>query len=208
MTRIINCGSAITQPLPDTPFHAGAPLYRATFGLGDTPNLVGVPTAAGEGLSVAAWEGVANALAVASGRVVRGSATGAWFNGLPTPASNGINFSMLVVTRPTVAGVYFDVFRSTIGGSPDSYRLEFGTSTVRLCKRLNGAFTYFGNPEPYVNGDRVGLVWVKGMLTLSINGKARITANDSTVTPSGYCGIAGTSATTGFQLDNLEVNTY
>lgn len=208
MSTYLASDQALTSPIPGTPYTKGRALYMAQFGGGNTGNLIGVFTAAGEGLKSRAWEGANNVFAVSNGMVVRGADTTAAVTAqLPMEGNGGI-FEMNIVTRPTVGGLYFDLFRSAVSGSPNGYRLEILTTSVRLCQRVGGNLTYFGSNFPINDGDRVGLRWMGGSLSLIVNGEEKIIANTSDVARSGYCGLSAVQAATGFALDNLMVTTY
>lgn len=183
-------------------------LYRSDFGLGNTPNLVGQQTAAIEGAKIGVYEGTDNGLAISSSKVVRGAATGVGFIGLKAQGVGG-SFEMKIDAMPTAGGIYFDLFRNALGGSPDSYRLELGdTGLARMATRISGTLTYVGQPFNVAAGDTVEIRYVGGLLNAYKNGVLVSSAAVSGVALSGWHGIAWTSPAAGFQLSTCRVGTY
>ena len=204
MTLLLASNAIMSNPPFASRYAPGRAVYRAEFGLGDTGNLVGNPTAAGEGLTVGQFEGTANGLAVASGKVVRGSNTSAGFVGLAAPG-NGGTMVWRVDALPTAGGIYFDLFRDSGG---NAYRIELVGSTARLCVRVGGALTYLGAAFTVAAGDIVGIRWVGGKLFAYLNRSIATQGLTNALPPGGQHGVAWTAPATGFQLDSLEVDEY
>lgn len=187
----------------------GQPSYRDSF-TGDTTSIVGRITEAepGDGLMRGVWEGTPDAFAITSGKLVRGTNAATAFAGINT-GSQRVEISILVTTAPTGGGaIYLDIFRSTIAGSPDSYRLRIQGTAGQLMKRIGGLLTSIGPAFTVSPGDRIGVRWVGGYLIALRNRApvAKLQLNE--VATIGYSGLAMGGAVTGFQLDDLEIDLF
>lgn len=207
MSIIIRSNQAMTSPPANAPIAPGRATYRVRFSAGDSPSLVGMATGGGNGLTLGLWEGTANGLASASGKCVRGSASGVGFIGLPV-SGVGIEFSLDVDAAPTAGTLFLDVFRATLGGSPNSYRLEVNNGTARLRQRVGGLITTIGPSFNFNNGDRLSIRYAGGVLTALVNGVVVSIAKPDTITLTGYAGIAWDGDATGFSLDNVDIDLY
>lgn len=208
--RVIISGIELSEPLPDTPIQGGFAFSKDTFSVGTAPSLVGRNTNSDEGLTVQAWQGSANSLAINNGVMVRGAGTDATFsNQLSVPSSRGAYAWAEMKALPTTIGLYLDLYRNAVLGSPNGYRLEFtNQGTVRLGKRVSGAMTYHGDPYPISPGDKVGIRWLDGVLSLVVNHVPVIEATVDVITRSGFSGFSGLNATTGFGVDQFSLSIY
>lgn len=204
MTILLASNAIMSNPPFASRYAPGRAVYRAEFGLGDRPDLVGDPTAAGEGLTVGQFEGTVNGLAVSGGKVVRGSNTGAGFVGLAAPG-NGGTMVWRVDALPTAGGIYFDLFRDASG---NAYRIELVGSNARLCTRVGGILSYLGSDFTVAAGNTVGIRWVGGKLFAYVNRSIATQALTNAVSPGGQHGVAWTAPAAGFQLDSMEIDEY
>jgi len=208
MSIVVRSNQPMASAPLGAPFAPGRALYRAVFGAGDTSNLVGTQTGEVAGGSIGTWQGTPNGLAVSGGSVVRGSATGTSFIGLPILGA-GANMSWIFRTLPTASAVYLDLFRDINGGgAPDSYRLEVMGTTARLMKREGGALSYLGSSFSVAAGQRLGIRWVGGLLVATVNDAVVSQVLISTIPAVGYAGIALAAGTLGFAIDNMEIDVY
>lgn len=207
MSVVIRSNQAMTNPPMNAPYAPGRATYRVRFSAGDSPSLVGMATGGGDGLVLALWEGTANGLASSGGRAVRGSAAGVGFIGLPV-AGVGIEFTLDIPLMPTAGTLFFDIFRAALGGSPNAYRLEVGAGTARLRQRINGLITTVGPSVNISNGDRIGVRYAGGVLTMLVNGAVVSIARPDPINLTGYAGIAWDGDATGFALDNVDIDLY
>lgn len=208
--RVITSGVTLTNPLPGTPIQGGTPYTKDTFSVASLASLIGRNTNNDPGLTVQAWQGTADCLAINNGKVVRGTSTAStWSAQVNILSTAGAYVYMTVSKLPSTVGLYLDLFRNLVGGAPDGYRAEFTASgTVRLLHRLSGASVYYGSPQPVSPGDRVGVRWLNGNLSLVINEVPVITTAVNVVTRTGYAGLSGLTATTGFEIDDLTACLY
>lgn len=208
MSIVIRSDQLMGNPPKAAPYAPGRQLYRANFNDGNKASLAGEVTAGGTGLVVAPWEGGANNFAVQSSTVVRGAATGSINVGLPL-LGVGALMEWDVVALPANAPLYLDLFASTIGGSPDVYRLALNPSgNIQLYQRVSGTQTQLTSTAPVAVGDRVGVRWVGGLLSAFVNGIEVLKAFTSAVNPNGYARLSAGSSTTGFAVDTLAVDIY
>lgn len=207
MSILIRSNQAMTDAPMNAPYAPGRATYRVRFSAGDSPSLVGMATGGGDGLVLALWEGTVNGLASSAGRAVRGSATGVGFIGLPV-AGVGIEFTLDIPLMPTSGTLFFDIFRAALGGSPNSYRLEVGAGTARLRQRVGGNITTIGPSVNISNGDRIGLRYAGGVLTMLVNGVVVSIAKPEPIALTGFAGIAWDGDATGFALDNVDIDLY
>ncbi len=194
-----------SRPLT-APRAPGRALYQARFSLGDSPNLVGMQTGAGDGLRLDVWQGDANMLAVSGGQVIKGSGPTIGFNGLPISGVGGAMF-VDIPTLPTSGSIYLDLFRGTLGGSPNGYRLEINTSGMRLRERVSGTINTLSGYATLTAGDRIGFRYAGGVLTGYRNGVAVLMAAATSLTLNGFVGFAQAAAV-GFAFDNFDAEVY
>lgn len=208
--RVIDSGVSATNPFPNTPIQGGTPYLVDTFSQGSLPSLVGRLTNNEPGLVPVPWQGTENTLAISNGKVVRGSnLVGSFSNQLAVPSSDGAYVYIMVEDLPTVTGLYLDLFRNAVLGSPDGYRAEFtDNSSVRLTQRVNNSPVYFGSPQSFSRGDSVGLWWYKGKFALCINHVKKIVVDNSDVSRVGYVGLSGVAAATGFGIQSFHLGLY
>lgn len=207
MSILIRSNAPMSSPPAWAGYAPGRAVYRLRFSAGDSPNLVGMVTGPGDGLVLGIWEGTANGLASSGGRCVRGSASGVGFVGLPFSGIGG-EMSFDIPLAPTAGTLFIDLFRATLGGSPDSYRLEVSNGTARLRQRVNGLITTLGASFSYNNGDRLGIRYVGGILTATVNGVVVSRVKPDAINLTGYVGIAWDGDAKGFALDNMDIDRY
>ncbi|AIX99760.1 hypothetical protein ART_0162 [Arthrobacter sp. PAMC 25486] len=207
MSIIIRSNQLMGSAPMVAPYAPGRQLYRANFNDGNKASLAGEVTATDVGLVRGTWEGNANNFAVQNSTVVRGSTAGSIGVGLPLLGA-GAMMSWDVITVPQGAPVYLDLFASTVGGSPDVYRLGIGTTASSLSQRVANASTVLSPLFATSNGDRVGIRWVGGLLTAFVNGIAVAEAVTSAVNPNGFARLSAGSGATGFALDTMAIEIY
>lgn len=207
MSTIIRSDQLMTTPPLVAKYAPGRQLYRANFNDGNKASLAGELTATDVGLVRGTWQGDADNFAVQNSTVVRGSATGSINVGLPLLGA-GAMMSWDVVSMPTSAPLYLDLFASTVGGAPDVYRFALGAGSSVLNQRVANVTTTLGVSFAVKAGDRVGIRWVGGMLTAFVNGEAVSEVATSAVTPNGFARLSAGSATTGFALDAVSIEIY
>lgn len=210
--RVITSGMPMSDPLPDTPIQGGSPYTKDTFSIASAPTIIGRSTNNDAGLTVQAWQGTDNALAISDGGIVRGTSTAStWSNQVSVPVTNGAYVYVTMEQLPTTIGLYLDLFRELVSGAPNGYRAEWtAAGTVRLLHRLAGVSVYHGDPVAVSPGDRIGVLYSikRSELSLVVNEVRKITVSTTVVTPQGYAGLSGLTATTGFKIGDFTLCLY
>lgn len=208
MATIFRSDIPMDAPPAGTPRSAGKALYRASFNLSNRDTLIGEATGTGDGLKVATWVGTDKALAIVNNEVVRGTATGTWFNGLPLQG-DGASISIYIKQLATAGDLYLDLFRASLTGSPNGYRLVFNPGgTAQLGYRLDGVNKYVGAAFSYHAEARLEMRWVGGLLEALLDNVVVSQVAANFVAPTGYAGITGVTASAGFVFDQLYVDEY
>lgn len=207
MSIIIRSDQLMTRAPMNAEYSPGRALYRARFNDGDKNSLAGELTASDAGLKQTVWVGGANEFAVRNSNVIRGSVAGSISVGLPI-MGQGAMMSWQVLELPQGSPLYFDLFASTVGGSPDVYRLAVASTTAYLQQRVGDVSTQLSTSFPITAGQRLGIRWVGGLLTALVNNTVVAEAATSAVAPNGYARLAAGAATTSFKVDTAEVDVY
>lgn len=213
MSMVLRSDETITTPPPGTPVADGNPLYTDNFA-GTASTLLGRQTDAGPELIQATWLGDDNVLAISGGRVVRGSNVSAnWSQQLAVPSTN-FEFEVHVIQRPTVGGIYIDLLRQTVSGSPNGYRIELAATNCRLVKRVSGSQINLSGTLPLVDGNKIRVrirdtpSRTAKQLDVLLDGVLVASVEDSSIMTAGYAGFSGLPATAGFSIESIRVNTF
>lgn len=207
--RVITSGMPLSNPLPDTPIQGGSPHTKDTFSIASATTIVGRATNNDPGLNVQAWQGTGNALAISNGGIVRGTSTeSTWSNQISAPVTAGAYVYITLEQLPTTIGLYLDLYRHTVSGAPNGYRIEFTKDGIaRLMHRAGGTSLYHGD-VPVAPGDRVGLRWLNGTLSLVVNEVIKVSLAIDVITRQGHAGLSGLTATTGFKIQDFTLCLY
>lgn len=213
MSLVLRSDETIITPPPGTPVADGNPLYADEF-TGNATSLLGRQTDSGPDLSQTTWLGDDAVLAASGGRMVRGSnVTGNWAQQIQVPGTD-IEFEVHVIKRPTAGGIYIDVLRQAVAGSPNGYRIELTATNCRLVKRVSGAQINLTGSLPFVDGQKVKVrvrrtpAGGAKQVDVLLNGAVVASVEDSSIMTAGYCGFSGLPATTGFSVESVKVNTF
>lgn len=212
MSLVLRSDETIITPPPGTPVAAGDPLYRDEF-TGSASTLLGRQTDAGDGLTQATWAGDNQVMATSGGKLVRGSSMETGVNLLPNNARS-FEFEVKVDQLPTGAGLYFDLMRQTITGSPNEYRIEMNPTRTSLVKRVGGSQIALSGGLPFGPGQtlrvriRLNSAGTANQIDVLIGGMLVATVEDNSIMTAGYCGFTVLPATAGFAFDYVRVNTF
>lgn len=209
-TLIIPLPRSIQNPSPFAPVAPGRPLYYDDFSGGNTTSIVGRNTIVDETHALGVWQGTPDAFAINSGNLVRGTNTATAFAGIP--AQNGAQEIIIQLVKHADAGgaIYLDLYRSTVAGSPDSYRLRLQDGQGTITTRVNGAHVVVGNSFNVPEGSIVGIrhAGVDGWLTVTLNGSPVAKLQIDSIPRTGMSGIAMGGAVTGFQIGKVWINQF
>lgn len=212
MAFLMKSDETIQTLPPGTPVADGDPLYVDNF-TGDSTTLLGRQTETGPGLAQATWLGDNQVMATSGGKLVRGSNMVTGVNLLPNTARS-FEFEVKVLQMPTGAGMYFDLMRQAITGSPNEYRIEMNPSRTSLVKRVGGSQISLSGALPFISGQtikvriRLNSAGTANQLDVLIDGMLAATVEDNSIMTAGYCGFTVLPATTGFSFDYVKINTF
>ena len=188
----------------------GARFTSDTFMGADAATLVGRSSDAGLGGTAKTYVGDTNSMRLVSNQApLAASLANPWFVGFAEPQAN-LEFSFKLVALPTTSDVTADIHRvlSTGAGTPDVLRVVVTTTgTAQLLRRVSGVFTFYGSPVSVAVGNRIGIRYTSGTLSLYVNGAFSYSATPGAVTAAGYCGFAGVNTIGGFIADDIAVDT-
>jgi len=212
MSLVLRSDETIITPPPGTPVADGDPLYFDDF-TGTNATLLGRQTDAGPNLIQATWVGDDKVFATSGGRLVRGSNMVTGVNLIQNPNTN-FEFEVLVLQRPSGAGMYFDLMRQAVTGSPNEYRIELAPSICRLVKRVGGQQINLTSGLPFSNGQSIRVrirrnqTGTANLIDVLIDGVPVASVEDNSIMTPGYCGFTVLPTTDGFSFDYLRVNTF
>lgn len=145
-----------------------------------------------------------------SGYMMRnGTGTGAWVVGTRIWHQN-MEMSFRLRAMPTGASLTAVVRRAaaTIANTPNDIRLHIGVDgSLDFQKRFNTTPTSFGTAPAgtVVAGDRIAIRAYEDLLRVLVNDVVVLSAIDTSIIASGYCGFSGVGAATSWQVDDLVI---